>query len=158
VVSLKVGVVAPKRVNNTLYCLLFCSLLLLFVHQVESVHNVNTSDITLCLIILVCTHCAAYLSHVCRNFNINPSFFIGCKSYFSLSHSWQPKSWRINLILRIMMLVLLYELITGFGRIFVPKIDRTQRLLDMVKDCTISSWRNLTASNSNSRRFTLYYK
>ncbi|KAK2410372.1 hypothetical protein QL285_045738 [Trifolium repens] len=60
--------------------------------------------------------------------------------------------------LSIMTLVLLYELITGFGRIFITKIDRTQRLLDMVKDCTISSWRNLTASNSNSRRSTLYYK
>ncbi|KAK2396439.1 hypothetical protein QL285_058093 [Trifolium repens] len=46
----------------------------------------------------------------------------------------------------IMTLVLLYELITRFGRIFLPKINRTQMLPDMVKDDTTSSWRNLTAS------------
>jgi hypothetical protein len=50
-----------------------------------------------------------------------------------------------------MTLVLLYELITWFGRIFLPKIDRTQRLLDMVKDRTISSRRTLTATDSNSK-------
>jgi hypothetical protein len=56
---------------------------------------------------------------------------------------WQLKSWRINLILRIVTLVLLYELITRFGQIFTLKFVRTQRLPDMVQDRTITSWHNL---------------
>ena len=42
-----------------------------------------------------------------------------------------------------MTLVLLYELITRFGQIFILKFVRTKRLPDMVQDRTITSRHNL---------------
>ncbi|KAK2409234.1 hypothetical protein QL285_044677 [Trifolium repens] len=58
-------------------------------------------------------------------------------------HLLTTQKWRINLILRIVTLVLLYEPFTRIGQIFIPKFGRTQKLPDMVQDRTITSWRNL---------------
>jgi hypothetical protein len=58
---------------------------------------------------------------------------------FSANNDWissssdNPKAGESTLSSGIMTLVLLYELITRFGRIVLPKIDRIQMLPDMVK-------------------------
>ena len=56
---------------------------------------------------------------------------------------WQLKSWIINLILRIVTLVLLYELIPDLGKSSFSSLFVHKGYLIWFKDRTITSWRNL---------------